>query len=118
MPYPQNDKKIYYVEFPTTDLIATKDFFAAAFDWEWQDWGPDYAAGVNAGLDCGLTRVSEPPPTGATLVILWADDLEATCERVVEHGGVISVPIFSFPGGRRFHFKEPSGNELAVCCGE
>ncbi|MFT5049521.1 MAG: putative enzyme related to lactoylglutathione lyase [Chlamydiales bacterium] len=117
MPYPTIDKKLFYVEFPTTDLPATKTFFGAAFDWEWQDWGPEYASGVNAGIDCGLRKESDPPPAGGVLIILWADDLEATLERVVEHGGEVSKPIFSFPGGRRFHFREPSGNELAVCSG-
>lgn len=104
---------INYVEFASGDLGQTKAFFAKAFGWSFQDYGPTYAAMTNAGLDGGFQ--GEPADTSAApLVILKADDLEAALEAVTSAGGVVVKPIFSFPGGRRFHFREPGGNELAV----
>jgi hypothetical protein len=108
--------KINYVEFPAKNLDATKAFFHAAFGWEFVDYGPDYAAFADQGIDGGFFR-SERRATveaGSALVILYSDALEATQQRVEQAGGKITKPIFSFPGGRRFHFTEPSGNELAV----
>lgn len=105
--------KIDYVEFASGDLAKSKAFFAKAFNWTFQDYGPDYAAMTNAGLDGGLQ--SDPEEAGALpLVILKADDLEGALQAVTGAGGVVTRPIFSFPGGRRFHFREPGGNELAV----
>lgn len=105
--------KIDYVEFASSDLAKSKTFFGKAFGWTFQDYGPDYAAMTNAGLDGGLQ--SDPDHVGALpLVILKADDLEAAEAAVTGSGGVVTRAIFSFPGGRRFHFREPGGNELAV----
>lgn len=105
--------KIDYVEFSSGDLAKSKAFFDRAFGWTFQDYGPDYAAMTNAGLDGGLQ--GEPDHVGALpLVILKADDLEAVETAVKAAGGVVVRPIFAFPGGRRFHFREPGGNELAV----
>ncbi len=105
--------KINYVEFASGDLARSKAFFAKAFGWTFQDYGPDYAAMTNAGLDGGLQ--SDPAEANALpLVILKADDLEAALEAVTGSGGTVTRPVFSFPGGRRFHFREPGGNELAV----
>lgn len=105
--------KIDYVEFASGDLDASKGFFAKAFGWSFQDYGPTYAAMTNAGLDGGIQ--SDPAEASAApLVILKADDLEAALKAVTDAGGEILRPIFSFPGGRRFHFREPGGNELAV----
>ncbi len=105
--------KIDYVEFASGELDGSKAFFAKAFGWTFQDYGPTYAAMTNAGLDGGLQ--SDPDETSAApLVILKADDLEAALKSVTDAGGDILRPIFSFPGGRRFHFREPGGNELAV----
>ncbi len=105
--------KIDYVEFCSPAFHASRDFFANAFGWSFQDYGPTYAAMTNAGIDGGIQGV---PAEGAgpPLVILKADDLEAAKAAVTKAGGVIVKPIFAFPGGRRFHFREPGGNELAV----
>ena len=111
----REDGKIDYVEFPGTDLPATKAFYSAAFDWSFTDYGPGYAAFENQGTDGGFTTDPEAPRS--PLVILYAEDLEAMQARVEAAGGVISTPIFAFPGGRRFHFRDPSGNELAVWSG-
>ncbi len=110
-----NDK-INYVEFSAKDLEATKKFFAEVFAWEFEDYGPDYAAFSDQGVDGGFYRaeLASTYAVGGALVILYTDDLEAVQSRVESAGGVITRPIFSFPGGRRFHFSEPSGNELAV----
>jgi predicted enzyme related to lactoylglutathione lyase len=105
--------KIDYVEFASGDLARSKAFFANAFEWTFQDYGPDYAALTNAGLDGGVH--SDPEHANALpLVILKATDLEAAEAAVKAAGGTIVRPIFAFPGGRRFHFREPGGNELAV----
>ena len=108
----REDGKIDYVEFPAGDLPATKSFYAAAFGWTFTDYGPEYAA-MTEGLDGGFyadatDHVAKP------LVILYATDLEAMEAKVRGAGGSITRAIFSFPGGRRFHFTDPSGNKLAV----
>ncbi|MBQ1542389.1 glyoxalase family protein [Caulobacter sp. CCUG 60055] len=111
----RQDGKIDYVELPAGDLPATKTFYAQAFGWRFVDYGPAYAAFEDAGLDGGFdadaAAASHPK---APLVVLYAEDLEAMEAKVRAAGGTITVPIFSFPGGRRFHFRDPSGNELAV----
>lgn len=109
-------EKINYVEFPARDIEATKAFFAAAFGWSFVDYGPDYASFSDQGLDGGFYRsgLSATVDRGTALVVLFSNALEATRARVEQAGGRIVKPIFSFPGGRRFHFSEPSGNELAV----
>lgn len=105
--------KIDYVELPGGDLASTKAFYAKAFDWKFVDYGPTYSAFEDAGLDGGFQADPKEAPS-QPLVILYSEDLEATQARVEEAGGRITVPIFSFPGGRRFHFRDPAGNELAV----
>lgn len=110
------NEPIHYVEFSARDLKATKDFFSAVFDWSFVDYGPDYAAIQNAGLDGGF-RAGDghaDADKGSALVILYSATLEDARDRVIAAGGKIKTDIFSFPGGRRFHFIEPSGNELAV----
>lgn len=111
-----NHEKINYVEFPSKDIEATKAFFTSVFGWSFTDYGPDYAAFANAGLDGGFFKSDRAASTdaGSALVVLYSQALEETQSKVVDAGGVIVKPIFSFPGGRRFHFTEPSGNELAV----
>lgn len=107
--------KIHYVELTTSNIEGAKKFYQSVFGWGFQDWGPDYAAFEDAGLDGGLTcGVAQTAHDGAPLVILYSDDLEATEKKVIEAGGTIVVPIFSFPGGRRFHFNDGAGNVLAV----
>ncbi|MBS0332714.1 MAG: VOC family protein, partial [Proteobacteria bacterium] len=94
------------------DLPATKAFYAAAFGWAFTDYGPTYAA-MDEGLDGGFQAdPAEAPPK--PLPILYAHDLEAMEAKVRAAGGVVVKPIFAFPGGRRLHFTDPSGNELAV----
>lgn len=105
--------KIDYVEFTSGDIGASKAFFAKAFGWGFVDYGPTYQAFKDTGLDGGIDGSGEDP-AGKSLVILKADDLEAAVQSVMEAGGEIVKPIFAFPGGRRFHFKEPGGSELAV----
>jgi uncharacterized protein len=105
--------KIDYVEFCSPDLPKSRGFFEKAFDWKFIDYGPAYAAVSNAGIDGGIdgdAANTKAPP----LIVLKAGDLEAAEMAVKEAGGVITKPPFSFPGGRRFHFREPGGNELAV----
>src|SRR4051794_38290167 len=107
------DGKIAYVELPAPALPATKAFYEQAFGWGFVDYGPTYAAFENAGLDGGFQADAEaarPQP----LVILFARDLEAMETKVRAAGAEIVIPIFAYPGGRRFHFRDPSGNELAV----
>lgn len=108
----REDGRIDYIELPGGDLIATKTFYESAFGWDFTDYGPSYAAfdeGLDGGFDADATTQNKAP-----LVILFAHDLEAMAAKVVENGGVIVKPIYGFPGGRRFHFRDPSGNELAV----
>jgi len=110
--------KLNYVEFPASDIPATKLFFEKAFDWTFQDYGPEYTAFTNQGLDGGFfkSELMSKTSNGGALLVLKSDDLEQTQSVVELAGGKISTAIFSFPGGRRFHFIEPSGNEFAVWC--
>lgn len=107
---------IQYVEFPSRDLAATKQFFMAAFGWSFVDYGPDYIAFSAQGLDGGFFRADQVARTeqGAALVVLYSGNLEQSLVQVTQAGGEIIKPIFAFPGGRRFQFIEPGGNELAV----
>lgn len=110
-----NHHHFNYIELPTTDMAAMKAFYRAAFGWEYVDYGPNYAAITGAGVDGGLDGEADRKPSDqGALVVLYSDNLEASQEAVKVAGGPITIPIFSFPGGRRFHFKDPSGNELAV----
>lgn len=105
-----------YVELPTTDMAAMKAFYTTVFGWDYVDYGPSYAAITGAGMDGGFdadASARKPSDQGA-LIVIYSDDLEASEKAVSSAMGVITVPIFTFPGGRRFHFKDPSGNELAV----
>ena len=110
----REDGKIDYLELPAGDLPATKAFYAAAFGWAFTDYGPGYAA-MSEGLDGGFNAdASDDGAVAKPLPILYAHDLEAMAAKVRAAGGVITKPIFAFPGGRRFHFTDPSGNDLAV----
>ncbi|MGB1581534.1 MAG: VOC family protein [Nevskiales bacterium] len=108
--------KIDYVEYAARDLAATKAFFEQAFGWEFTDYGPEYAAFSNEGLDGGFYKADLAASTasGSALIVFYSQNLEQTRDKVVAAGGEIVKDIFSFPGGRRFHFSEPSGNEMAV----
>lgn len=109
-------EKINYVEFPSRDLVGTRQFFERAFGWSFQEYGPDYLAFSDAGLDGGFFKsgLAARTDSGSALVVLYSEDIEATLGKVEAAGGTVVKPIFSFPGGRRFHFLEPGGNELAV----
>lgn len=105
---------IDYIEFAVTDMAESKRFFEAAFDWKFNDYGPDYAGIRKQGGEAGGLRLEAEVATGGPLVVLYSLDLDATLTRVREAGGRILMEPFDFPGGRRFHFADPSGNELAV----
>ena len=105
-------EQIQYVEFLSQDFEKIKEFYTAAFGWAFTDYGPEYAAFEGENIDGGLA-VGEPQK-GSILVILYSARLEETLEKVKKAGGNIVKDIFSFPGGRRFHFIDPDGNELAV----
>jgi len=109
-------EKINYVELPAKDLPATKAFFQSVFGWSFVDYGPEYTAFSNQGLDGGFFQsdLASSTQNGAALLIFYSNQLEATLAKVEKAGGAIVRPIYSFPGGRRFHFTEPSGNEFAV----
>jgi predicted enzyme related to lactoylglutathione lyase len=112
--------KINYLEFPSRNLALTKAFFETVFGWTFEDYGPEYTAFLKEGLDGGfyLSDKASTTETGAALVVFYSDDLEATQAKVEAAGGVIVKPIFAFPGGRRFQFTEPGGNEFGVWSGE
>ncbi len=109
-------EKINYIEFPAKDMEANKAFFSAVFGWSFVDYGPEYTAFSNAGIDGGffLSEQSASTKSGSALIVFFSDDLEATQAKIEDAGGSIVVPVFTFPGGRRFHFSDPSGNEYAV----
>ena len=110
------NNKINYVEFPAKDIEATKTFFTSVFGWDFTDYGPEYTSFKDQGTNGGFytSDGTSSTGTGGALIVLYSDTLEAVQERVEQAGGSILKPIFPFPGGRRFHFTEPSGNELAV----
>ena len=105
-------EQIQYVEFLSGDLPRIKKFYTDAFNWKFTDYGPEYTAFEGEYLDGGFTLGK--PAKGSMLVILYSEDLEQTEKKVEAAGGKIVKDIFSFPGGRRFHFADPDGNELAV----
>jgi len=105
--------KIVYLELPAQQLAASKTFYANLFGWTFQDYGPTYAAFSDSGTDGGL-NADPAERTKAPLPVIESQNLEQTEQTILKAGGKISLPIFSFPGGRRFHFTDPAGNELAV----
>jgi predicted enzyme related to lactoylglutathione lyase len=109
--------RIIYVEFHSTDLEKTKGFFEKVFGWTFTDYGPDYTSFVDGQLAGGFFRSDKHASyaAGSPLVVIFHPRLEEALARVAEHGGRITQQIFAYPGGRRFHFTEPSGNELSVC---
>ena len=108
----RSDGKLDYLELPSTGLPETKTFYEAAFGWTFQDYGPTYAA-FSEGLDGGFD--GDPADrSAAPLPVLYAHDLDAMLAKVETAGGSIVKPVYAFPGGRRFHFRDPAGNELAV----
>jgi uncharacterized protein len=108
-----NDRQIDNIEFNVGDISRSKAFYGSAFGWTFVDYGPAYTEFHDGRLTGGFTT-GEPVRPGGPLVIVYADDLEATQARIKSLGAVISLETFSFPGGRRFHFVDPDGYELAV----
>jgi len=112
-----NHLKINYLEIPAHDLEAVKSFFTQVFDWQFTDYGPDYCAFADsAGIDGGFYRSSQTSTVdqGSVLIVFYSEDLSATQDLIVSAGGKINLQMFSFPGGQRFHFLDPCGNEFAV----
>lgn len=109
-------EKINYVELPAKNIKATKAFFSKVFGWLFTDYGPDYIAFSNEGLDGGFfnSDLSASTAKGSALIVFYSANLEQTQSKIEQAGGTIIKPIFSFPGGRRFHFADPNGNEFAV----
>lgn len=110
------DKKIDYLEFPASNFDAVQAFYEAVFGWSFTDYGENYRAFNDGRLDGGfyLSDAKSTTANGAALVIFYADNLEAVQQEVLAQGGKLTQAIFSFPGGRRFQFADPHGNELAV----
>jgi len=104
---------INYIEFQAENLEVVKKFYSATFDWTFTDYGPDYVAFNDGALDGGFERGTSSGK-GSPLVILYSNNLEKSEEVLTKNGGTVVKPIYSFPGGRRFHFADPAGNELAV----
>ena len=107
---------INYIEFPMLDAAATEQFYGSAFGWQFQHWGEDYMSFNGAVVEGGFHKVESMQATEhpQVLVIMYTANLEAKLDQVRQAGGRISQDIFSFPGGRRFHFLDPNGNQLAV----
>jgi hypothetical protein len=107
------ENQIDYIELPANRMAATKQFYAAAFGWKFEDYGPDYTSFHDGRLAGGFTTERSAPAQGLLLVI-YGGDLAAVQQKIKAAGGTILKDTFSFPGGRRFHFTDPNGNELAV----
>lgn len=105
--------RINYVELPVTDMAAARSFYEVAFGWLMSAFGPTYAATTTGDVDLGL-QADRAEATRAPLAVIDVEGLDDWPERVTAAGGTVVKPIFAFPGGRRFHFRDPSGNELAV----
>jgi predicted enzyme related to lactoylglutathione lyase len=105
---------IHYVEFHSTNIERTKEFYAKVLSWSFVDYGPDYVSfsRASAGIDGGFAKGEAS--TGGPLIVLYSKDLNATEDAIVAAGGAITVPTFEFPGGRRFHFSDGAGNVLGV----
>jgi predicted enzyme related to lactoylglutathione lyase len=104
---------IDYVELPSTDFAAMKAFYGAVFGWKFVEYGGNYVAFTGAGLEGGFAPVENTPPRGGAMVILYSDDLAAS-EAAVRKAGAEIIAHHEFPGGSRFQFLDPTGNELAV----
>jgi len=107
------DNHISYVELKAKDLEATKEFYKKSFNWKFKDYGTDYSSFSESGLMGGFEKQEADIVNGA-LIVLYHENLDTIKNKIIESKGTISKDIFSFPGGRRFHFVDPSGNELAV----
>jgi uncharacterized protein len=109
----EHDRRIDYIELPATDVARTKRFYVDVFGWKFTDYGPEYTSFEDGRLTGGFRKAERGEP-GGPLIVIFAMDLAAVEKSVTKAGGRIVKPVFDFPGGRRFHFTDPSGNELAV----
>jgi uncharacterized protein len=107
------ENKIDYIEFPANDIPRVRDFYTAVFGWKFEDYGPSYTSFSDGRISGGFT-LERSTPSRSLIVVLYASDLAAVEKKIKSAGGSIVKETFSFPGGRRFHFTDPSGNELAV----
>jgi hypothetical protein len=110
------NNKINYIEIPAQNIEATKTFFTEVFGWSFVDYGPDYSSFAAQGVDGGFftSDLVVSTKNGSPLIVLYSNVLETTQDKIEKAGGTIIKPIFSFPGGKRFHFVDPNGNEFAV----
>ncbi|MEK9627941.1 MAG: VOC family protein [Nitrospinota bacterium] len=109
------NNSINYIELPMIKNAETKNFYSKVFEWEFTDWGPDYISFSGANIDGGFNGLGEAqisPP--GVLVVLYTNERDKKFKEVKKAGGGITKPIYEFPGGKRFHFRDPNGNELAV----
>jgi len=106
-------QRLNYLELPVSDVAGMKSFYQGVFGWTFSDFGSGYAATTSGDVDVGLNGEPEGA-SAAPLPVVQVDDLEATLAAVTRAGGAVTVPIFAFPGGRRFHFRDPAGHELAA----
>ena len=104
---------INYIEFKANNLETTKTFYSKAFGWVFTDYGPTYTSFKDSGIEGGF-EITEDNIVNSVLIVLYHKDIDSIMDKIIEVDGKISKEIFSFPGGRRFHFLDPSGNELAV----
>ena len=109
----EKDRRIDYIELPTVDLSEAKHFYGEVFGWKFVDYGPEYSSFNDGRMDGGF-RKELSVQSGGPLIIIYSINLEQIKEKVVSAGGTIVEDIFEFPGGRRLHFTDPSGNELAI----
>jgi predicted enzyme related to lactoylglutathione lyase len=113
MPQEVHDRRIDYIEYPVPDVAAAKSFYSAVFGWEFTDYGPDYTCFSDGRLAGGFATSTAAVP-GGPLVVIYSVDLAAIEAVIADHGGKIVKPLYDFPGGKRFHFRDPFGYELAV----
>ena len=109
----EQDRRIDYIEFPCTDIGTTQRFYSEVFGWKFEDYGPEYTSFHDGRLSGGFTT-GKAVSSGGPLVVIYTTDLEGMERKITGAGGVIVKSVFDFPGGRRFHFADPSGNELSV----
>jgi uncharacterized protein len=109
MPAPRPD----FLELSVADAAVAQAFYTSAFGWQMTGFGPSYACTMTGDVDVGL-QADPAERSGAPLIVIRVDDVDAALSSVEAAGGTITKPIFAFPGGRRFHFRDPDGNELAA----
>ena len=111
-----DENKIDYLEIPSSDLPASKSFFTSMFGWQFTDYGDEYCSFEDGRITGGFYKSDQTASyaEGSVLIVFFANDLEAALQKVVDSGGSVVRDVFSFPGGRRFHFADPTGNEFAI----